>query len=206
MNVLEEIFEKSQVEPEYYRDYCQYVSKLLAEIDVNAVQAVTQVFLEARDKDKTIYFAGNGGSAATASHFAQDLSEVSRKTQTKGFRTQSVTDNVAAITALGNDYGYDDIFSLQLQYRFNPGDVLVVISASGNSQNIINAVELAKEKGGTTVGLVGFDGGKLAEICDHVIHIESNKGEYGPVEDLHLILDHMIVSYLTLQLKESNNS
>ena len=160
--------------------------------------------MEARDKDKTIYFAGNGGSAATASHFAQDMSEIGRKIRGKGFKTQSINDHVSALTAISNDYGYDHVFSMQIQYHFDPGDVLVVISASGNSPNIIKAVELAKEKGGRTIALVGFDGGRLAQVCDQVIHIKSKKGEYGPVEDIHLILNHMIVSYLMMELKKEN--
>jgi len=81
---------------------------------------------------------------------------------------------------------------------------LVVISASGNSPNVIKAVNLAKEKGGIAIGLVGFDGGRLSEICDYVVHIQSKKGEYGPVEDIHLILNHMIVSYLMMELKKEN--
>jgi len=187
---------------DYFKGYGLYVSELLADLDIAAVGKVTKVFLEAREKDKTIYFAGNGGSASTASHFAQDMAEIGRKVNTKGFRAQSITDNISAITALSNDYDYDSIFSLQMQYVINPGDVLVVISASGNSANVIKAVNLVKEKGGISIGLVGFDGGQLVEICDHVIHVKTPKGEYGPVEDLHLILDHMITSYITMELRE----
>lgn len=202
MNTLEEIFKESSLQTDYFRKYCDYVQKLISEIDLESVKRVVDGLLEAREKDKTIYFAGNGGSASTASHFAQDMSEVGRKIRGKGFRTQSINDNVSALTAIGNDYGYDHVFSMQIQYNFDPGDVLIVISASGNSPNIIKAVELAKEKGGRTIALVGFDGGRLAQVCDQVIHIKSKKGEYGPVEDIHLILNHMIVSYLMMELKK----
>ena len=204
MNTLEEIFAENGLQTEYFKRYSQYVQKLLSEINIESVQRVVDYFLEARRNDKTIYFAGNGGSATTASHFAQDMGEVGRKTGGKGFRAQSITDNTSALTAIGNDYSYDHIFSLQIQYSFDPGDILVVISASGNSPNVIKAVELAKEKKGKTVALVGFDGGRLAQICDHVVHIKSKKGEYGPVEDIHLILNHMIVSYLMMALKKEN--
>ncbi len=203
MNTLEEIFAENTLQTEYFKRYCHYIQKLLSEIDTESVKTIVDCFLNARRDDKTIYFAGNGGSAATASHFAQDMGEVGRKIQGKGFRTRSINDNVAALTALTNDYSYDNVFSLQIQYSFDPGDVLVVISASGNSPNVIKAVELAKERGGRTVALVGFDGGRLAQICDHVVHIKSKKGEYGPVEDLHLILNHMIVSYLMMELKKT---
>ena len=202
MNTLEEIFKESSLQTDYFRRYCDYLQKLISEIDIESVKRVVDGLLQAREKDKTIYFAGNGGSAATASHFAQDMSEIGRKIRGKGFRTQSINDNVSALTAISNDYGYDHVFSMQIQYHFDPGDVLIVISASGNSSNIIKAVELAKEKGGRTIALVGFDGGRLAQVCDQVIHIKSKKGEYGPVEDIHLILNHMIVSYLMLELKK----
>ena len=202
MNTLEEIFKESHLQTDYFRKYCDYMQKLISEINIESVKRVVDGLLEARDKDKTIYFAGNGGSAATASHFAQDIGEIGRKIQGKGFRTQSINDNVSALTAISNDYGYDHVFSMQIQYHFDPGDVLVVISASGNSPNIIKAVELVKEKGGRTIALVGFDGGRLAQMCDQVVHIKSKKGEYGPVEDIHLILNHMIVSYLMMELKK----
>ncbi len=204
MNTLEEIFEQSNLQTDYFRKYCDYVQKLLSEIDIESVKRVVDCLLEARENNKTIYFAGNGGSASTASHFAQDMGEVGRKIRGKGFRTQSINDNVSALTAISNDYSYDNVFSLQIQYNFDAGDVLVVISASGNSPNVIKAVELAKEKGGSTVALVGFDGGRLAQICDHIVHVQSKKGEYGPVEDIHLILNHMIVSYLMMELKKEN--
>jgi D-sedoheptulose 7-phosphate isomerase len=157
---------------------------------------VIDCFIDVRKNEKKIFFAGNGGSASTASHFAQDLGEVGRKAGKKGFKTLSLTDNISLITAIGNDYGYGKIFTIQMAELFIEGDVLVAISASGNSPNIVNAVELAKKMGGGTVGLVGFDGGQLKNLCDHVIHVKSQKGEYGPVEDIHMILDHMITSYL----------
>ncbi len=205
MNVLEELFEQSDSAVDYFRGYGSYLQKLIGHLDVECVKKVVERFLEAREQDKSIYFAGNGGSAATASHFSQDMAEIGRKIQGKGFKTQSLNENISALTAISNDYGYDYVFSLQIQQNFDPKDVLVVISASGNSPNVVKAAELAKEKGGVTVGLVGFDGGRLAQICDYVVHIRSEKGEYGPVEDIHLMLDHMITSYLTMKLKKSCN-
>src|SRR3989338_4468968 len=199
MNTLEEIFKESNLQTDYFKKYGDYMQKLLSEIDIESIKRVVDSLLEERDKEKTIYFAGNGGSASTASHFAQDMAEIGRKIRGKGFRTLSINDNVSSLTAISNDYSYDNVFSLQIEYNLDAGDVLVVISASGNSPNVIKAVNLAKEKGGTTIGLVGFeDGGRLAQICDYIIHAKSKKGEYGPVEDIHLILNHMIVSYLMM--------
>lgn len=194
---LQEICKNCNDPVDYLRGYERYLSQLLAGLDYNAISEVIDVFNQARDRDATIFFVGNGGSAATASHFAQDLGEVGRKTGSPSFRTLSLTDNVSFITAMGNDYGYETIFTCQLSNLFRKGDVLVAISASGNSPNVIQAAEMARELGGITIGLVGFDGGELLKICNHVIHVGTNKGEYGPVEDIHLVLDHMITSYLT---------
>ena len=170
-------------------------------MDGKQVEQVTDVFLAARKAGKTIYFVGNGGSAATASHFCQDLAEVGRKADCEGFRTLSLTDNVSYITAAGNDYGYEAIFTNQMNFVFNEGDVLVAISASGNSANVVNAAKLAKERKGVVIALVGFDGGELGRLADHAILTQTPKGEYGPVEDAHMILDHIITSYLMYRLK-----
>jgi len=204
-NRLTELFLSSKSSVGYYENYCKYVTQVMGSLDWNAIANVSECFFNARQRGSTIFFIGNGGSAATASHFAQDLAEVGRKAKVKSFRTLSLTDNVPYITAVGNDYGYDKVFSIQLTELFNPGDVLVAISASGNSPNVLDAVKYAKEKDGPTIGLVGFDGGKLAGLCDYVIHAVSSKGEYGPVEDIHMILDHMITSYLTLTLQDGRD-
>jgi D-sedoheptulose 7-phosphate isomerase len=181
---------------QFLEDYARYVASLITRIDANAVSNIVKCFYSARERGATIFFAGNGGSAATASHFAQDLGEVGRKSGGHHFRSLSLTDNASFITAVGNDYGYDKIFTKQMQNLFQKGDILVAISASGNSSNILAAVELAKKLGGITIGLVGFDGGSLAKICDHVVHVVSGKGEYGPVEDMHMMIGHMIASCL----------
>ncbi len=190
---------KSKVD--YFKKYGRHLNELLLKLDDQSLLAMCQIFLKARLSNNTIYFAGNGGSAATAAHFAQDLAEVGRKVNKKGFRSLSLTENTSQITAISNDYGYEYVFSIVLQEIFNKEDVLVVISASGNSPNVVLAAEKAKALGGTTVALVGFEGGKLAKICDHVVHIQTPKGEYGPVEDVHMIIDHMVTSFLIEHLK-----
>lgn len=203
-NTLLELFLKDNSSVGYYGNYCKYLTKLMRSLDYQAIANVSECFLDARQRGSTIFFVGNGGSAATASHFSQDLAEVGRKVKVRSFKTLSLTDNVPFITAVGNDYGYDKVFLIQLLELFKKGDVLVAISASGNSPNVIEAVEYANEKGGTTIALVGFDGGKLSELCDHVIHVISNRGEYGPVEDIHIILNHMITSFLMFKLQNEN--
>ncbi len=202
MNRLEEIFESSKRGNNYFNSYALYLNTLLTNLDFSKIDDVIGCLLEARKNKKMVFFAGNGGSASTASHFAQDLGEVGRKVGMEGFRTISLTDNMSAISAIGNDYGYEKIFTKQMAELFCAGDVLVAISASGNSPNILEAVQLANKLDGRTIGLVGFDGGALKNLCHHVIHVRSFKQEYGPVEDIHMILDHMITSYLILYFKD----
>ncbi|MBI3314690.1 MAG: SIS domain-containing protein [Candidatus Omnitrophica bacterium] len=199
MATVEGIYKQSPAETDFFKGYGQNLSGLISRLDLNAVLAVAERFEEASSKGQTIFFAGNGGSAATASHFVQDLGEIVRKAGGKPFRALSLNDHAAALTAISNDYDYSQVFSLQMANHFQAGDVLVVISASGNSPNVVKAAELAKERKGTAIGLVGFDGGRLAEICDIVVCVKTEKGEYGPVEDVHMVLDHMITSYLVLK-------
>ncbi len=148
---------------------------------------------------------GNGGSAATAAHFANDLSLGPRVFGGKAYRAISLTDNTALMTAAANDLGYDSVFVEQLKTLLGTGDVVIAISASGDSPNVIRAVEYANEAGAVTIGLTGFDGGRLREIVNEHVHIATPKGDYGPVEDLHLILNHLITSYLARLTAERNN-
>lgn len=200
MNNLKTIFSQSGKRSDYINSYFLYLNQLLMDLDPDSISNVVDCFLTARENKRTIFFAGNGGSASTASHFAQDLGEVGRKANVPGFKTLSLTDNVSLLSAIGNDYGFDKIFTIQLLELFNPGDVLVAISASGNSPNVISAVEFAKKAGGKTIGLVGFDGGKMKNLCDHIIHVKTDTGEYGPVEDVHMVMDHLIASYLIFRM------
>jgi D-sedoheptulose 7-phosphate isomerase len=182
--------------------YLDQLTLLLKSLNMNEVELLCGTLVDARSRGSTIFFAGNGGSASTAAHFSQDLAAVSDKTGGKPFRTVSLADNVPRITALANDFSYEQIFSKQLEEVFLARDVLVTISASGNSPNVVKAVETAHCLGGITVGLVGFNGGKLKSLCDVVVHVKSDPGAYGPVEDIHLILDHMVtdcIMYFDLQ-------
>lgn len=203
MNKIEQIFEKSTKPAEYARNYLKYLSEIAADINENDIGQFVDIILSARERGNAVYFIGNGGSAATASHFANDI-QVGTRTTGKPFRVQSLTDNVAILTAVGNDFGYDAIFVKQLEALLVEGDVVVAISASGNSPNVIQGIEYAKKMNCKTVGLTGFDGGKLREIADHSIHVPSNKGEYGPVEDYHMIFDHIIGSYLMFHCRKTD--
>ena len=198
---MHDIFKQTSSPVEYAREYSRNLAAYLDLMDWQAVAAVIECFWTARAEGRTIYFVGNGGSAATASHFANDLVKGTCVEGRPGFRSVSLTDNVPLMTALANDDGYETVFTGQMRDLFNKGDVLVAISVSGNSPNVVAAAKLAKERGGKTVGFVGVAGGALRQLCDIVVHVRSEKGEYGPVEDVHMVLDHLIMSYLSMRLR-----
>lgn len=199
---VENIYKVTKSPADFFKHYGQFVGQLLNDLDAEAIMKVVDAFEKASVEGRTIFFAGNGGSAATASHFTQDIGEIVRKVGGKPFRTFSLNDHAAAMTAISNDYDYTQVFTLQLANHIQPGDVLVVISASGNSPNVVKAVEMAKAHKATTIALVGFDGGKLANISDIVVMVKTEKGQYGPVEDVHLVLDHMITMYISLKRQQ----
>jgi D-sedoheptulose 7-phosphate isomerase len=192
VNNVERLFREHPTAADFADGYLGYLSHVFARIDRDAIAAFVDVLERARTSGGTVFFCGNGGSAATASHFQNDLT----RWRTNPMRVVSLTDNVAVITALGNDYGYERIFVMQLEPLLTEGDVVVAISASGNSPNVVQAIEFANERGATTVGLTGFDGGRLGELCGIHVHVPSARGEYGPVEDAHMVLDHLVMSYL----------
>jgi D-sedoheptulose 7-phosphate isomerase len=205
MSTLDRLFRESNGLADYASRYARYLSELLADLDYDAVERVGHAFEAARQAGRTIFLLGNGGSAATASHFANDLGLGPRIFGGKAYRAISLSDNMSFVTAAGNDVGYDTIFVEQLKTLMIPGDVVVGISASGNSPNVLNAIEYAKAHRGFTVGLAGFDGGQLVEMADASIHIVTPKGDYGPVEDLHMVLDHLLTSYLARMTKSMSN-
>lgn len=184
---------------EFVHGYIQRVQYLLKNLDLEAVASVIKVFISARETDNTIFFVGNGGSAATAQHFANDLSVGASLGGRPSFRAISLASNIATLTCIANDYGYAHVFERQLSNLMRSGDVVVGISASGNSPNVIKALNFAALNGGIPVAIVGFDGGEMKRIARHVIHLKSPKGDYGPVEDVQLVLDHVITQFLAAQ-------
>jgi D-sedoheptulose 7-phosphate isomerase len=177
----------------------EYVAALnaLAETSfMNSMNRVLHVLNSARDHGATIYIAGNGGSASTASHWVNDLGKATKSNDRAPIRVMSLSDNVSWLTALANDEGYDRVFSGQLENFAKPGDVLVLISASGNSPNLLRAAELAKARSVSTVALLGFDGGALKDMVDEYLLIPSKKGAYGLVESGHSILCHILTACL----------
>lgn len=181
----------------YYDDYKKRLNNLLDLVKVEELEAVITAMVNAFKNGNTVYVCGNGGSAATASHIQADFSFFVRYFTKFRPKVRALTDNVAMITAVGNDHSFDDIFIEQLKGHFNENDLLICISASGNSPNVVKAAEYANENGGISIGFVGFTGGKLKEVCTHSLYTENPKGDYGPIEDLHMIYDHFIVNYLS---------
>ncbi len=202
MNKLDQIFENNNKPSDFAKHYGTYLAEILSKMDYNEIGKMIEIILDAREKGNQIFFIGNGGSAATASHFANDISIGTRVTE-KPFKAIALTDNMAIITAVANDDGYEYIFTKQLQNFATPKDVLVAISASGNSPNVIHTVNWARQLGMKVIGLTGFDGGKLRELSDIKIHVQTMKGEYGPVEDVHMFVDHLIGSYFNRFVKKS---
>ena len=179
----------------FTRGYLSYLTKVLAQLDEKAIALFIETLLDARERGAQILFIGNGGSAATASHFANDIG-IGTRSWKKPFRALSLTDNMPILTAVANDHGYDEIFTAQLRLYLRPGDVVVAISASGNSANVVKAVEFANAHGATTVALTGFDGGQLRRLAKLVVHVPTKKGEYGPTEDANMVLDHLVGGFL----------
>ena len=174
----------------WIEDYLTKHKAALESMPFETLPSIIEVFRQAWQDDRQIFVFANGGSAASCSHFATDLGKGSSDKLSKRFKVTSLNDNTAWITALGNDYSYEDIFVRQLMNYAQPGDVAFTMSVSGSSPNLVKAFQWAKEKGLTTIALVGQKRGKLAEIADHVVVI--NDSHYGRAEDVHMTIAHMI--------------
>lgn len=181
----------------YTRRYLKKVIQVLelsADDLVNKVDRVVSILIKARDNNKTIFIMGNGGSAMTASHFVSDLSKGTIVEGAKRFRVIGLVDNVANILAWANDISYEEIFVEQLKNLMNSGDVVIGISGSGESMNVIKAIEYANEQDGVTIGLCGFDGGKLSQIAKESIIVTCDNMQR--IEDTHLIIEHLLTSLI----------
>jgi len=175
---------------DWIADYVKGQKAALDSIPADAVAELVALLQKALKEDRQIFVFGNGGSAANASHFVTDLGKGSSDKVCKRFRCLSLNDNVSWMTALGNDYAYEDIFVRQLANFGRRGDVVLVMSVSGNSPNILRALEWSIKNGLSTVALVGKKRGRCAEIAQHVIAIDSD--HYGRVEDAHMGICHML--------------
>ncbi|MDD2886725.1 MAG: SIS domain-containing protein [Aliarcobacter sp.] len=182
----------------------KYKSKLkflVDEIDYKTIQEIVNTLDASNKQGGKIYIIGNGGSAATASHMVNDLGVGLKRRNIRNFNIESLADNVPVCTAIANDMGYENIFYEQVKEKIKKEDVLIAISCSGNSLNILKAVEYGKIKEAKIIGITGFDGGILKQKSDISFHVQTEKGQYGLVEDIHMILDHMLYTYF---IEESN--
>jgi D-sedoheptulose 7-phosphate isomerase len=188
----------------FHNDIKNYINKekeILDKLNVEEINSFINILLETVRKNGVIYICGNGGSASTASHFMNDFNKGVESFHGNPFRFMCLSDNIATITAIANDISYDEIYSHQLKNRLNPNDIVIGISGSGNSSNIINAIKYANQCGNTTISLTGYDGGKLKHLTVCNVHIPVNNMQI--VEDIHLILDHLIMYILSQKKGET---
>ena len=176
------------------KDYIACEIDTLQKLDITEINKALNLLIETAQKHKRIYIFGNGGSSATASHFQNDFGKgVSEYVEDK-FRFQCLNDNVATLMAIANDIGFEEVFRFQLKGVLEPGDIIIAISGSGNSKNVINAVEYAKSCGNKVIGLTGYNGGKLKNLSDISPHVPINSMQV--TEDIHMIFDHLMMSML----------
>ena len=182
----------------FARGYLEEVSSSVARLPLAQIAAFTETVERAYRDDRQVFVIGNGGSATTASHMACDLAKNIYPARAlagiRRFRVLSLTDNVGLITALANDCGYDRVFAEQLSYYVRPGDLVIAISASGNSPNVLEALVAARAAGARTAALLGFDGGRARELADLAVVIDSR--DYGHVEDAHLVVNHLVTAWM----------
>lgn len=174
------------------KEYIVLEQKILEKLDVDAIDAAMELLADCMENGRNIYIFGNGGSSATASHYQNDFNKGISEYTEKKFRFVCLNDNVPTIMAVANDIGFAEVFRFQLQGKINSSDVVMAVSGSGNSQNVINAVEYAKEQGCKIIGLTGYSGGKLKELSDISLHVPVNSMQI--TEDIHMVLDHLMMS------------
>jgi D-sedoheptulose 7-phosphate isomerase len=184
---------------EQIQNYIATLQQTIDQLPRQSIADVIGVLQRARMQGNQVFIMGNGGSASTATHFVCDLAKNTRRDGLPHFRAIGLTDNMAIFSAYANDEGYENVFSNQLANLIKPNDVVIGISASGNSMNVLNAMEEAQKHGVTTIAFTGFDGGRLGQMVNINIHVKSNIIEH--VEDIHLMLEHMIVKAIKDQAK-----
>lgn len=198
MNKLAELHGAAPSVQDYIQAYTNRLTELLEGLDRDAIAATIDAIEQCSQRGNTLFSMANGGSAATASHLVNDLVAGCYLDDKPKLCTMCLTDNAATVTALGNDAGFDHIFAHQLRVHLRPGDVVLAMSVSGNSENLIQAVDYANAHGATTIAYAGFDGGRLAKKCDIAVVIPTTKDEYGPVEDIFNILGHIVITHIAM--------
>lgn len=176
-------------------DYKSNLSKCLNSKSINLIYGLAENMKEAWISGKVIYFCGNGGSAGNANHLANDFLFGAGKKNGIGLRVESLSANSSVLTCLGNDIGYENIYSEQLRVKANKGDILIVLSGSGNSLNILNALEMGNNLEMITYAILGYDGGRSKNLAKHPIHFEINDMQVS--EDMQMIIGHICMQFLS---------
>lgn len=187
-----------------YTDYFDRLKNTLDKLDISLIQQVVDILLKCREEQGTMYIFGNGGSAANASHIAGDFLKGISFGMDKRFKTHCLNDNIAGTTAITNDLSYDEIFIEQLKTYLEPSDVVIGLSGSGNSENVVRAVKWARENGATTIGMVGYKGGRLGDTAEVAIHVPVQDMEI--TEDAHTIIFHAIKQEVNKRIKGDSYS
>ena len=187
-----------------FKDYFNRLKDTLDKLDLVVIEKVVDLLLECREKGHTMFIFGNGGSAANASHIAGDFLKGISYGMEKRFKAHSLVDNIAGTTAITNDLSYDEVFIEQLRTFMNKGDVVIGISGSGNSENVVKAIKWAGENGGITVAMVGYKGGRLGDIANIVVHVPVNDMEI--TEDIHTMIFHSIKQEINRRIKGDDYS
>jgi D-sedoheptulose 7-phosphate isomerase len=182
--------------------YFNLLMRTTEKLDREEINVFLNLLLKARNEERRIFIMGNGGSAATASHFACDFNTGCSCGSGKPFRFVCLNDNIPIVTAYANDVGYAHVFVEQLKRLFFPGDTVAAISGSGNSENVLRAVEYANDNGGITIGITGFDGGKLKKIARYSVNIPIDDMQI--TEDLHMVLNHLSMKIIASLVREEN--
>ncbi len=174
------------------RSYIELEKEILDSLDIACIDEAMKLIQEAYKKEKTIYIFGNGGSSATASHYQNDFNKGLSENLSKKFHMVCLNNDLPTIMAIANDISFDEVFRYQLRGHIKKDDIVIAISGSGNSKNIINAVLYAKEQGNKIIGLCGYDGGRLKTLSDIAIHVNIDNMQI--TEDIHMVLDHMMMT------------
>ena len=185
------------------KDYINLEIEVLKNLDTNKINEALNIIVDTFEKENNIYIFGNGGSSATASHIQNDFNKGISEWTDKKFRFNCLNDNIPTIMAIANDISFDEIFRFQLKGKLKKEDLIIAISGSGNSKNVINAVEYAKQIGSKIISFTGFDGGKLKNLSDVNLHVNINSMQI--TEDVHMIFDHLMMSVLYKYLCNKNH-
>ncbi|MFH1753638.1 MAG: SIS domain-containing protein [Candidatus Omnitrophota bacterium] len=179
---------------DFIKEYTERLKEAISALELEEIKRIAKLLISEKDKDRTIFFCGNGGSAACASHTTNDIAKLTIVPGQKRFRAICLSDNIPLLTAWANDNGYEHCFVEPLKNLYQNGDVLIAISGSGNSKNVLNAVEYVNANGGVTIGLTGLTGGRLATLTQNTIQVKSDSMQI--IEDVHVFIGHIICSYI----------